>query len=327
MPDPESRFVQRPLRMTLWSGRRGRIRIEIDENRVHVTERSLRMAHHWSEPLSGYVGVQLNSTIEPGSQLGARRWHEAVLRHRDPRKTIPLFGSQRLADVRRVWKEAAAAFAMPAVERTPVGYIARHTDDLDKPYGDLVKRRLTDRLVAPLRAPLSIDCRRQGPVTRAMLRLHGLEVVPAMLLMTLGVAFLVLGSGLGIGLGIAGALLLLFGVNARRGIEVTPEGVACSWMTPFGDFRRRTIPFKELHTVTWTGADSSPRRNAALLLASDRTEITLDNLPRSQADWLGRLVLSAALGAEPRLGLPGTPVQSGLTGILPVSDLGAREYS
>lgn len=307
MTDLESRFGQRPLRMTRWSGRRGRIRIEIDENRVHVTERSLRTVRQWSEPLSGYAGVQLNSSIEPGSQLGARRWHEAVLRHRDPLKTIPLYGSPRLSDVRRVWKEAAETFALPAVERTPVGYIARHSDDLDKPYGDLAKRRLTGRMVAPLRAPLSIECRRQGPVTRAMLRLHGLEVVPAMLLLTMGAAFLVLGSGLGIGLGVAGLLLLLLGINARRGIEVSPEGVACSWMTPFGDFRRRTIPFKELHTVTWTGADSSPRRNAALLLASDRTEITFDNLPRHQADWLGRLVLSAALGAEPRIGMPEAP--------------------
>lgn len=308
MADPGLQFVKWPLRMTRWSCRRGCIRIEIDEARVRVTERSLRTARRWTEPLSGYVGVQLNSTIEPGSQLGARRWHEAVLRHRDPLKTIPLYGSSRLAEVRRVWKDAAAAFGLPAIERTPVGYIARNGGELDKPYSDLGSQRLMRRLVGPLRAPLSIDCRRQGPVTRAMLRLHGLEIVPAMLLMTLGVAFLFLGSGLGISLGIAGVLLLLLGVKARRGIEVSPEGVACSWMTPLGDFRRRTIPFKELHTVTWTGADSSPRRNAALLLASDRTEITLDNLPRSQADWLGRLVLSAALGAEPRLALPGTPV-------------------
>jgi hypothetical protein len=38
-----------------------------------------------------------------------------------------------------------------------------------------------------------------------------------------------------------------------------------------------------------------------LLLASNDKEIALDNLPRRQADWLGRMVLAAALGREPRL--------------------------
>lgn len=294
-------FREWPVRMTRWSGRRGRIRVVIVNGLVQATESALRRTRQWTEPLSGYVGVQINSLVRPGSSLGVRRWHEAVLRHRDPEKTIPLYSSQRLCDVRKVWKDAAVALDLPALERTPAGYIARETDELEKPYSSLGKVRLTERLAHTMRAPMTIECRHSGSVTRAILRLHGMEIIPALLLLTVGALFLFLGSLLGIVLGAAGFLFLLLGICARRGIEISPEGVSSSWMTPVGDFHRRTIPFKDLHTVVWTGPESSARRNAVLLLASDHTEITLDNLPRSQADWLGRAVLSAALGLEPRL--------------------------
>jgi len=212
-----------------------------------------------------------------------------------------LCGSQRLAEMREVWKNATVALELPALERTPIGYITRDARDLDKPYSRLNGARLSGRLTNPFRAPSTIDCRRQGAVTRAILRLHGLEIVPALMLLTLGSLFLFLGSAVGIGLGLLGGLLLALGCCARQGVEVSPDEVVCCWMTPFGDFRRRAIPLRKLHTVTWTGRESPRRRDAVLLLASDDTEIALDNLPRSQAEWLGRMVLSAAMGREPRL--------------------------
>ncbi|MDH3230101.1 MAG: hypothetical protein OEN55_09940 [Alphaproteobacteria bacterium] len=263
-----------------------------------MTERLFRRTRQWTEPLSAYAGIQLSSAVRPGSVLGMHRWHEAVLRHRDPLKTIPLHGSHRLAEVRRVWKAAAVALDLAAIEQTPAGYIARDAGDLEKPYSSLNGARLSGRLVNPFRAPSSINCCRRGAVTRAMLRLNGLEIIPALLLLTLGLLFLFLGSGLGFGLGGAGALLLALGICARQGIEVSPDEVVCCWMTPLGDFYRRAIPLRELHTVAWTDRKAPRRRDAALLLASDKTEIALDNLPRSQADWLGRMVLSAAMGRE-----------------------------
>jgi hypothetical protein len=301
MSEAGPNFADHPVRMTRWSARRGRIAIEIADGRVCVTERSFRRVRHWCEPLSSYAGVQLNSIVRPGSVLGMRRWHEVVLRHRDPLKTIPLCGSQRLAEARRVWKSAAVTLDLPALERTPIGYIARDACDLDKPYSRLNGARLSGRLANPFRTPSTINCRRHGAVTRAMLRLQGLEIVPALLLVTLGLLFLFLGSAVGIGLGVAGGLLLALGVCARQGVEVSPDEVACCWMTPLGDFRRRAIPLRDLHTVAWTGREAPQRRDAVLLLASDDTEIALDNLPRSQADWLGRMVLSAAMGREPRV--------------------------
>lgn len=301
MSEAGPNFAVQPVRMTRWSVRRGRIAIEIDGGRVCVTERSVRRVKHWCEPVSAYAGVQLNSIVRPGSVLGMRRWHEVVLRHRDPLKTIPLYGSQRLAEARQVWKTAVATLDLPALERTPIGYIARDVRDLDKPYSRLNGARLCGRLANPFRAPSTINCRRQGAVTRAILRVHGLEIVPALLLLTLGLLFLVLGSPLGIGLGVAGGLLLALGCCARQGIEVSPDEVVCCWMTPFGDFRRRAIPLRDLHTVAWTGREAPRRRDAVLLLASDDREIALDNLPRNQADWLGRMVLSAAMGREPRV--------------------------
>jgi hypothetical protein len=301
MSDAGPNFAEQPVRMTRWSARRGRIDIEIDGGAVYVSERLLGKTRRWSEPLSDYAGVQLNATLRPGSVLGMHRWHEVVLRHRDPEKTIPLHGSQRLADARRVWKAAAVTLDLPALERTPAGYIARDPCDLEKPYSGLDGARLPGRLGNPFRAPSSICCSRRGAVTRAMLRLNGLEIVPALLLLTVGLLFLFLGSGLGITLSAAGALLLALGIYARQGIEVSPDEVACCWMTPIGDFRRRTIPLSELHTVAWTGREAPRRGAAVLLLASNDKEIALDNLPRRQADWLGRMVLSAALGREPRL--------------------------
>ena len=107
MSDAGPNFAEQPVRMTRWSARRGRIDIEIDGGAVYVSERLLGKTRRWSEPLSDYAGVQLNATLRPGSVLGMHRWHEVVLRHRDPEKTIPLHGSQRLADARRVWKAAA----------------------------------------------------------------------------------------------------------------------------------------------------------------------------------------------------------------------------
>ena len=305
MSDQGPNFAEHPVRMTRWSARRGCICIEIADGRVHVTERMLRRTRQWTEPLSAYAGVQLSSVVRPGSVLGMHRWHEVVLRHRDRLKTIPLHGSHRLAEVRRVWKAAAAALELAAIERTPAGYIARDPGDLDKPYSGLNGARLSGRLVNPFRAPSSINCCRRGAVTRAMLRLNGLEIIPALLLLTLGLLLLFLGSGLGISLSAAGALLLALGIYARQGIEVSPDEVICCWMTPIGDFRRRAIPMAELHTVAWTDRKSQRRRDAALLLASDKTEIALDNLRRSQADWLGRMVLSAAMGREPRLAARG----------------------
>ncbi len=300
MSDAGPNFAERSVRLTRWSGRRGRIDVEIADGRVRVTERLFRRTRRWTEPVSAYAGVQLNSAVRPGMVMGVRRWHEVVLRNRDPEKTIPLYGSQRLADARRVWKAAVKTLGLPALERTPLGYIARKADDLDKPYSSLAGARLSGRLVNPFRAPSTINCCREGAVTRAILRLQGLEIVPALLLLTLGVLFLVLGSAIGVALAAAGALLLLLGVCGRQGIEVSPEEVACCWMTPLGDFRRRAIKLRDLHTVTWTGREAPRRRDAVLLLASDDTEIAFENLPRSQAAWLGRMVLSAAMRREKR---------------------------
>jgi hypothetical protein len=301
MSDQGPNFSERPVRMTRWSARRGRIDIEIADGRVLATERLLRKTERWTEPLSAYAGVQLNSAVRPGSVLGMHRWHEVVLRHRDPLRTIPLYGSQRLAEARRVWKEAVVTLGLSALERTPAGYIARDAGDLEKPYSNLDGATLPAGLAGPLHAPSSIDCCRRGAVTRAILRLNGLEILPALMLLTLGLLFLFLGSSLGISLSAAGVLLLALGIYARQGIEVSADEVTCCWMTPIGDFRRRAIPLRELHTVTWTRRGMSRRRDAALLLASDNTEIALDNLPRGQADWLGRMVLCAALGRKPRL--------------------------
>jgi hypothetical protein len=308
MSDQGPNFSERPVRMTRWSARRGRIDIEIADGRVLATERLLRKTERWTEPLSAYAGVQLNSAVRPGSVLGMHRWHEVVLRHRDPLRTIPLYGSQRLAEARRVWKEAVVTLGLSALERTPAGYIARDAGDLEKPYSSLDGATLPAGLAGPLHAPSSIDCCRRGAVTRAILRLNGLEILPALMLLTLGLLFLFLGSSLGISLSAAGVLLLALGIYARQGIEVSADEVTCCWMTPIGDFRRRAIPLRELHTVTWTRRGMSRRRDAALLLASDNTEIALDNLPRGQADWLGRMVLCAALGRKPRLDAGGPGV-------------------
>lgn len=294
--------------MTRWSRRRGRIGIEIADGRVRAAERLFGRAREWDEPVSAYAGVQLSSNVRAGAIFGMRRWHEVVLRHHEADRTIPLYGSPRLAEARRLWKEAALALGLPALERTPAGYIARDADELDKPYRGLEGARLSGRLVGPVRAPASVVCSRRGAATRATLRPNALECIPALLLLTLGLLFLFLGSALGVGLGAAGALLLATGRCARRGIELTPDEVACSWMTPIGDFRRRAIPLRELHTVAWTGREAPRRGEGALLLASDVAEIALDGLPRRQADCLGRLVLNAALGREPRLRRPIEPL-------------------
>jgi len=301
MSEAGPNFADQPVRLTRWSARRGRISIEIADDRVCATETSIRRVRHWCEPVSAYAGIQLNSIVRPGSVLGIRRWHEVVLRHRDPLKTIPLCGTPRLTEARGVWKSAAATLNLPALERTPIGYIARDPCDLDKPYSRLNGARLSGRLTNPFQTPPTIDCRRQGAVTRATMRLQGLETMPSLLLLTLGLLFVFLGSALGIALVVVGGLLLAFGCCARQGVEVSPDEVACSLMTPFGDFRRRVIPLRDLHTVAWTGREAPRRRDAVLLLASDDTEIALDNLPRSQADWLGRMVLCAAMGREPRV--------------------------
>ncbi len=288
------------MRLTRWSGRRGRIDVEIADGLVQVTERLFRRTTRWTEPVSAYVGVQLNSAVRPGTVLGMRRWHDVVLRHRDAEKTIPLYGSRRLADARRIWKAAVKTLGLPALERTPLGYIARRADDLDKPYGSLAGARLSGRLTNPFRAPSSINCCRKGAAIRAILRINGLETIPSLLLLTLGGLFLYLGSAIGIALAAGGGLLLVLGLCKRQGIEVSPDEVACCWMTPIGDFRRRAIPMRDLHTVTWTGREAPRRSDAVLLLASDDTEIALDNLPRSQAAWLGRMVLCAAMRRETR---------------------------
>ncbi len=300
MSDAAPNFAQRSVRLTRWSGRRGRIDVEIADGAVQVTERLFRRTRRWTEPLTAYAGVQLSSAVRPGTVLGMRRWHDVVLRHRDPLKTIPLYGSQRLADARRVWKAAVMTLGLPALERTPLGYIARGAGDLDKPYSSLAGARLNGRLFNPFRAPSSISCCRKGTATRAILRVNGLETVPSLLVLTLGGLFLYLGSAVGIALAAGGGLLLVLGLCKRQGIEVSPDEVACCWMTPIGDFGRRTIPLRDLHTVTWTGREAPRRRDAVLLLASDTTEIALDNLPRSQAAWLGRMVLCAAMRRERR---------------------------
>ena len=279
--------------------------MEIGDDFVQVSERSLVGPRQWREPLSAFAGVQLNSDVENRPHLGMRQWHEVVLRHRDPEKTLVLHGSSRLGDVRKVWRDAAESLDLPAIENTPLGFMVREARELDRPFRDIGKERLLTRLGRMERPPISIECKRRGPVTRAILRLDGLAALPMLLLFGVGAVFTWYGSLVGPPLAIVGLAVFVLWMNARRGIEVTPAGVSCSWMTPFGDFGRRAIPFEELHTVAWTRSGGPTTTRAALLLASDDTEIALENLPHSQADWLGRLVMAAAMGAEPRVSMQG----------------------
>lgn len=293
-------FSKRPVSLTRWSARRGRVCMEIGQEYVEVTERSLMGPRQWREKLTAFAGVQLNSDVENRPQAGMRQWHEVVLRHRDPEKTLVLYGSSRLGDARAAWRGAAESLHLPAIEKTPLGFMVREAEELDKPFRDIGKERLLARAGRIDRPPISIECKRRGPVTRAVLRLNGVAVLPMLLLVGVGGLFTWLGSVLGPPLAIAGILLFVLWLNARKGLEVTPAGVACSWMTPFGDFGRRAIPFEELHTVAWTRTGGPENGNTALLLASDETEIALENIPRQQADWLAKLVMAAAIGADTR---------------------------
>ncbi len=134
-------FSRLPVTIQRWKlGKRQTI--EISRDLVRVTEKGL-YASNWDEPVSAFKGILRRTDEETraggGPEGGSMKVtvHLVELVHPDRRKTIRLYEADTEEDIRKLWKDAARALHLSALDETSGGMVTCAPEDLDKSIRDL----------------------------------------------------------------------------------------------------------------------------------------------------------------------------------------------
>ncbi|MFX0201335.1 MAG: hypothetical protein ACFFCW_34910 [Candidatus Hodarchaeota archaeon] len=280
--------------------------IEIHRDLVRVTEKGL-FATKWNEPVSAFKGVLLRQIVGGGGQY-AHVAHLVELVHPDKDKTLRLYKSLRVEEVRKLREDAACALDLPLLDETVDGFVARAPEDLHKSVRDLAAAEKIlvdfDADAPPARGVMWKHLEGELHVTLTVLAnsygthiANALKFVVGALLFRLGLLFSdIEGDYLWVGLllfgvmlmGGGGGRLLLDGIAKRR-IVITPTELRYFRETPFGTFRHKAIPLNELESVR-----RIPKKG--LLIESGTTSLSIgERLGEEQLLWFERFILAATI--------------------------------
>ncbi len=308
-------FSHLPVTIRRWKFTK-RQSIEIDRDFVKVTEKGL-FATNWKEPLSAFLGVVggtvQESRVACGPEGRTITVHVLNLVHPDRTKNVRLYKAGEDEEIRALWKEAARALDLPALDERADGIVTRTPEDLDKSLIDLaaegkISADFDGKAPPPqgvnwehtqgeLRVSLSLQANSYG---KNVLILVGGAFALAMLLVSLGtfaIGVLYLFFGLfGV---IYGSSLLVDGIFTRK-IVISPKEIRYFRGTPFGTFAHKAIPLDELRVVGRNIGVLSVRPRPShdeLVIKSDTKWIIVSRLGDKQMRWLQQIILAAIIEA------------------------------
>jgi hypothetical protein len=116
-------------------------KIVFDGTDFSITYQSaVGVRHHFSEPLSNYIGVRLR-VLFAQSGLFHKKRYIIDLYHNDPAKIIPLYISTNGRHIRDIWENYAKIFKMPTVCFGDRGLVRRELEDLGKSLQELGREK------------------------------------------------------------------------------------------------------------------------------------------------------------------------------------------
>ncbi len=298
--------------------------IEIERDLVRVTGMGVFGEQKWEEPVSAFRGVLRRTDLEPRAVYGGTyrvRVHRVELVHPDSGKTLLLYQADTDEGIRKVWRDAARALDLPALDETTDGIVTHAPEDLDKSIPELAAE---GKVLRPVNAG--------APPPRGMTRerVHG-EVhltIRAVKLERNAFAVAILGFVLVMGFHIfgpeefreligsalpyvLGAIILILGGSTfadmivSRRIVITSREVRYFRKSPFGTFGLKAIPLNELKSVRRIspaagGVIASLGLDDKLVMESDTASSSIGRLGEHQLRWLEQFILAASIDA-PRL--------------------------
>lgn len=315
-------FSRLPVTIHSWKLAK-RQTIKISHDFVRVTEKGLN-ASKWEEPVSAFRGILRRTDEEtqgvgPQGEGGKVTVHLVELDHPDRRKTIRLYKSESGEDIRKLWKDAARALHLAALDETSCGMVTCAPEDLDKSIRDLAAEgKISAYFDSIPRPPKGIVCKQAEGELKVTLRrvtkytnvFQFSGGVFAILIVSLGWGF---SGGLRFFVGIAGVCFVILGVGtqfldwiAKRRIVITGRELNYFRESPFGIFSQKTISLNKLENIRRISRVSSSlsfvvtvalSHAEELVIESDTTSISIGNLDEQQRFWLEKFLLSAIITA------------------------------
>jgi hypothetical protein len=298
--------------------------ILIDRDGVEVEVKGPVRTTRWREELSAFQGVRRRTVSERhGAGRAARHVtrHLVELVHGDKDKTLQLYAAGVEDGVRALWEQAARTLDLPALDETTTGTIARAPEDLDKSIRELAgEGKVNPQFETDKPPPSGIDWDRDGVELHVTIGFRATShVVTTLRTVAVGfVALLALDNTLVAGLKsvpgivfaialaitVEGAFRLLASAYIKRRITVTSKEIRCALETPFGRFRKQSIPIDEVETVRqisiggrWRIAGYAFGSRDKLIVESDATSISIPNLAKRPRDWIEGFIVAAIAGA------------------------------
>lgn len=280
----------------------------LDAERVALRARGLFGKKEWTEPLAAYRGVLLRSKWEGGGR--DRRDHQIFLvelPHEQPGKTVVLFESVRDAGWHATWRDVSVGLHLTALEETPAGLVTHAPEDLSKSVRDKVRDgslAIAFDATAPLPQGLLAQAADGGLdilVVQRNWRSPGLWggvglIVAALIFMPILMAWRVPGAlilALGVLGVIAGLLQIACFLASRPRLQVGPERVVTSLMTPLGERRRQEMETARI-TGVQLGAPKGQQTGEALHISTDDGRVFFGvGLSRAALEWLRDCLLAA----------------------------------
>lgn len=314
-------FSRLPVTIHRWKlGKRQTI--EISRDLVRVTEKGLH-ASKWDEPVSAFKGILRRRDEETQSGPAAMGFgggikvtvHLVELVHPDRRKTIRLYKADTEKDIKKLWKDAARALHLSALDETIGGIVTCAPEDLDKSIRDLAADgKISAYFDAGELPPKGIVLKQTEGELKVTLRpatkySNVLEFIGgglAIFLVSLGVVShgdfrIFVGIG-GVFFVLLGGVPLLLDRIAKRCIVITPKELSYFRESPFGIFSRKAIwlnNIKNIRRISRVSSSLSIGITVALshaeelVIESDTTGISIGSLRDQQICWLEQFIQSA----------------------------------
>jgi hypothetical protein len=296
-------FSRLPVTIRRWKFGKRRT-IEISRDLVKVRETGL-FASKWTEPVSAFKGILRRAKEEDRGEGGVVMVHFVELVHPDRKKTIRLYKADKEEGIRTLWKDAAHALHLTALDETSNKIVTSTPEDLDKSIRDLAAEgKISGYFDADRLPPKGIVWKKTEGELKITVRqeiqysdvLKFIGGAFAILLVEMGwipqgfFDFFVWWGGLFYMLSIG--VPLFFDWIAKRHIVITPMELSYFRKIPFGIFRRKAISLGKLKNVR---RRLGYRHAEVLIIESDTTIISIGRLGKQQLLWLEKFILSAII--------------------------------
>ena len=286
--------------------------IEISEETVHFTQRSLFGTKSWEEPLKNFKGVWSHSVYYSGGKNSSGYTaYKLELLHPDRKKRLRLYESRSPEGLRARQQNYCRKLQLPALEGDDEASLTvREVEDLGKSVGELAREGRIEVDFDPTQSPpAGVELAVEEDKLRITLPKSSNQCVGLLIGFVIGGVFAIIGFVVPDGpllFGIVGVGIVLATIGGtiwsyitHPVVTVAPDHLHIAHMTPWGETKGTHMDADAIQNIR-VGKRVKNQGSVALLVGKDDLPHAIGSgLPKDTLEWLRNCVLAVvARGAQ-----------------------------